>query len=134
MSDPAAPPKGVAGSPAVLIVAHVLCWGSLVAGVLVFVPRMKMVMADFGVDLPSGTIIALKIVDLLVNKLWVAAALAVAVGAIDAAILTSRDRGRPDEGRWWLLLWFLGVPLMLIAGLVWAIAIPLSTIDMRLTG
>jgi hypothetical protein len=114
--------------------AHLTLWGVLFGAIYVVVPRLKMVLSDFGVDLPQVSILALQIVDFLAGSPFRILVTLGFVAAVDASILLTNDLRGPDHSRVWVLHWMIGVPLCLVLFLAWGLFLPLFTLASKLTG
>jgi len=123
-------PKGkpaVGGSTRLLRVASGLAWG-LVLALLVFgVPKVRGIYADFGLDLPRASVLVLQATDWLTAH---APTLLVLLGtAWIVREILSGGEGARNRG-WWVGM--VVVPLLLLALMVVALGVPLSSLAHRL--
>lgn len=113
-----------------LLAYHGFLW-LLLAALIAAIPRWLLPkLADFGVDLPVGTIVALQLIDASYRGSAIALSAIAIIIAIDASILLT-PHDSPRAGLW-LRLWFLGLPLLLIAALTTAFAIPITGLHWRM--
>jgi hypothetical protein len=131
LSDFVAPrEKGPARSPRGWIIAHAVAWGCWLVVLTFGVRKIERAFADFGVDLPSVTVFAIKVAHMGV----VLAPLLLILLGVDWSVLRALGR-RTDGGRYraWAIA-MLVVPLLLFMGTIVALAVPFLSILTRLSG
>jgi type II secretory pathway component PulF len=122
-------------SPALPVLVHAVLWIGL--GILLYfvMPRIAWTFADFGVDLPDMTVLAIQASGFVIKYYWLVLPVLMLLAAGDWAILAHLRRlpdGRRAEWIWSGLM--VAVPLGVLAFLAVAILIPLTHITTPLSG
>ena len=122
-------------SPALPVLVHAAPWIGL--GILLYfvMPRIARTFADFGVDLPAMTVLAIQASGFVIKFFWLVLPVLILLAAGDWAILAHLRRlpdGRRAEWIWSGLM--VAIPLGVLAFLAVATLIPLSQITMKLSG
>jgi hypothetical protein len=110
---------------------HVPAWALLFLSLIFLVPKFEMIFADFGIDLPAITKVAVRASHLVVSSgiLVIPAVIGTAL-TLDFLLL---GRGSARDPLGWSLIGLL-LPLGLFAATVAALLIPLISLHTRLSG
>ncbi len=134
LADIVPSPKEARGFTTIWGIAHGIAWGLLLALFAFGVPRAESVFLDCGVDLPSVTVLVIRVSHLVGTWFYVFAALLVVLLNTAWFLLDELTRrGEARSSRAWSIL-MLVCPLLLIVLSLVALGLPLLITDFGLSG